>query len=417
MKNINRYDLSDRLIHFFREVDTHSKDYVIFPENWGFDHIAEDNVYNPFFLLRAAIRHNKIFATWSIRNNNRTIYGNRPAICFTEMPLAAFLETSSKREKQGQAISSYGLSFLKSELYKIGARPVIYGLSTNELNIYKTKKGERMIDQSVLPVIEQYRYVTYNPSSFKKIDWTHEREWRYPYNKSLIDFEKELEEYGIVSEVEDFPGLEILEEGISDIGVIVKTEMEAKLILCDILAIFDRNGHSPFRFIFYTEQIEKIKSILEPSQERKEIIKSTIDLSVYINPDEERDNKIYKLFTLLVKEVENNYPEIERGEFGGCWLWIYDSLSDLSRALINKERIEINREGKYLCFPYEFSDSRSLFQREDMTKELAKKVKNTFGVDCGYYSVLNSDDYNDVPFYCSQDYEKYEDRLINKIKN
>ncbi|RCW91983.1 DUF4427 domain-containing protein [Winogradskyella arenosi] len=417
MKNTNRYDLSDRLIHFFREVDTESKDYVTFPENWGFDHLAEENIYNPFFLLRAAIRHNKIFATWSIRNNYRTIYGNRPAICFTEMPLAAFLETSYKREKLGQAISSYGLSFLKSELFKLGARPVIYGLSSNDLNVKNTKKNERIIDQSVLPMLEQYRYVTYNPSSTRKIDWTHEREWRYPYNESIVEFEKELEEFGIVSEVEDFPGLEILEQGISDIGVIVKTKSEAELILCDILAIFDRNNYSPFRFIFYTEQIEKIKSILEPSQEEKEIIKSTIDLSIYITPNKKRDDKIYKQFTSLVKEVENNYQKPEQGELGGCWLWIYDSLSDLARALINNERVELNKEGKYLCFPYEFSDSRSLSQREDMTKKLAEKIKNTFGVDCGYYSVLNSDNYNELPFYCSQDYDKYEDRLINKLKN
>lgn len=416
MNNTERYDLSNRLIHFFRIVDTHSNSSVNFPEHWGFDHIAEDNIYTPFFLLRSAIRHNKILATWSIRNNMKTIYGNRPAICFTEMPLAAFLETSKKREELGQAISTYGLSFLKSELFNMGARPVIYGLSAENLNISLTVKNERLIDQNVLPILEQYRYVTYNPSSVNKIDWTHEREWRYPYQKSIELFENELEEYGIVSEIENFPGLDLDDEAISNIGVIVKSSSEAELILSDTLAIYDRNDFCPYKFIFYTEQIEKISSVLDPKDEKKEIIKSTIDLSVYTTPNKTRDDEIYTQFVSLAKDVEAKFTSVEQGEFGGCWLWIYDSLSDLARALINKKRIIINKEWKYLCFPFEFSDSRSLSQREEMTKELAIEIKKTFGVDCGYYSVLNSDDVDGLPFYCSQDYDNYEDRLINILK-
>lgn len=416
MNNTIRYDLSNRLIHFFRTVDNESSSSVDFPEHWGFDHLAEANIYTPFFLLRSAIRHNKIIATWSVRNKLRTIYGNRPAICFTEMPLAAFLETSKKREDVGQAISSYGLSFLKSELFNIGTRPVIYGLSTKNLNLRITTKNERLIDESVLPIREQYRYVTFNPSSVKKIDWTHEREWRYPYPRSIELYQSKLEEFGIVSEIESFPGLSLDDGAISDVGVIVKSSYEAELILCDILAIYDRNDYCPYKFIFYTEQIEKITSILKPEDEQKEIDKSTIDLSIYTTPNKARDKEIYDQFVLLAKDIETRYKSVEDGEFGGCWLWIYDSLSDLARALINNKRISINKEWKYLCFPLEFSDSRSLSQREEMTIEFAKEIKHKFDVECGYYSVLNSDDIDGLPFYCSQDYDKYEDRLINILK-
>jgi hypothetical protein len=51
-----------------------------------------------------------------------------------------------------------------------------------------------------------------------------------------------------------------------------------------------------------------------------------------------------------------------------------------------------------------------------MTQELAKELKQTFNVDCGYYSVLNSDDIDGLPFYCSQDYDNYEVRLMNILK-
>ena len=36
-----------------------------------------------------------------------------------------------------------------------------------------------------------------------------------------------------------------------------------------------------------------------------------------------------------------------------------------------------------------------------MAKKLAHNVSKEFGVECGYFSVLNSMDYDDVPFYNS----------------
>lgn len=413
MNNSIRYDLSARLIHFFREVDTRGKSPVNFPEHWGFDHITENDIFNPFFLLRAAIRHNKIFATWAVRNNRRTIHGDSPAVCFTEMPLAAFIETSKKRSKLGQAISTYGISFLKSEMFDLGARPVIYGLSINTFDITTSEKGERIIDVAALPLQEQYRYVTFNPIGNKKIDWTHEREWRWVYKDSIEEFERQLEEYGIVSNIKDFPSLEVCNGNITDIGVIVETKEEAELILSDILTSFDKNEYTPYKFLFYTEQINKISEILTPKEEKIELQKSMIDLSEFINTYPIRDQDIYNTFVDMTKEIENNFSDIESGELGGCWLWIYDNLHGFTRALINKDRIVVNKEGKYLCFLYEFSDSRSLAQREEMTKLLAARIKEEFNVDCGYFSVLNSNDIDGIPFYCEDVPDEFEDRLFN----
>ena len=413
MNNI-RYDLSERLIHFFREVDLRSESPVSFPENWGLDHLVEDDLFTPLFLLRLAIRHSKLFATWAIRNSKRTIYGENPAICFTEMPLAAFIQTSKQRSSLGQAISSYGISLKKTDLFSIGARPVIYGLSCDSIRTSTTPKSERIIDENLLPLHEQYRYVTYNPVGNRKIDWTHEREWRWAYLDSIDAFEKEIEEFGIVGEIDNIPGLMINNKLIQELGVIVNTKEEAELVLCDILAEFDRQKWTPYSFVFYTQQISNISSILTPQQEQAEIQKSIIDLSPYIIPQKKRDDAIYSKFKEIIAIVESEFPNIESGELGGCWLWVYDSLNPFTRALINKERIEVNNQNKYLCFPFEFNDSRSLAQREEMTKVLAERLKTEFDIDCGYFSVLISDDYNEVPFYCSQNYEKYEDRLINK---
>ena len=59
----------------------------------------------------------------------------------------------------------------------------------------------------------------------------------------------------------------------------------------------------------------------------------------------------------------------------------------------------ISDSGKYLIELFEFSDSRSLRQREEMTEKLAKVIEKKFSVECGYFSVLNSGDPNEVPFY------------------
>lgn len=209
------------------------------------------------------------------------------------------------------------------------------------------------------------------------------------------------------------PSLIFNEGQFSDIGVIVNTKIEADLVLCDILMGYDRDQFTPFSFIFYTEQIDSISRILSPEQEQVEIGKSIIDLTPYISPNVERDNIIYNQFIKILYDIENEYTNIEEGEYGGCWLWFFDSLHILTRALLNKDRIEVNIQGKYLCFPFEFNNSRGLNQREQMTKDLAKRLKEIFNVDCGYFSVLMSDDIDAIPFYCSQNYGDFENRLIN----
>lgn len=68
-------------------------------------------------------------------------------------------------------------------MFNYGARPVIYGLDQhNNARCSQGRYGERILDETALPLIEQYRYVTYVPG---KIDWTHEREWRWPYRGDI----------------------------------------------------------------------------------------------------------------------------------------------------------------------------------------------------------------------------------------
>ena len=65
--NLIRFDLSDYLIHFVRHMKADADDALDLPEDWGWDNIAEDVAYSPFFLLRCILRHGRIWATWSVR--------------------------------------------------------------------------------------------------------------------------------------------------------------------------------------------------------------------------------------------------------------------------------------------------------------------------------------------------------------
>ena len=57
----------------------------------------------------------------------------------------------------------------------------------------------------MLSLNEQFRYVTYSPTGRWRVDWTHEREWRWPYPGELADYEAEIEKYGIVGGVREYP--------------------------------------------------------------------------------------------------------------------------------------------------------------------------------------------------------------------
>lgn len=411
MKSNRRYDLSDRLIHFFRKLDLDDGSAPDLPDHFGFTNITESTEYSAMFLLRSSIRHGRLWATWSRRKNARTIYGPRPAICFTDMPTAAFLEASAERMRSGQKISTFALTFPKVQLNRLGARPVIYGLSVDDVDIPKGRDGgPRLLPMDALPLSEQYRYVTYSPTGPWRVDWTHEREWRWPYPGDLTEFETSIEKYGIVDGVRDIPGLDFYTGDFQGIGVIVNTKEEASMVLHDVLALIDRQDTDPgtFDYVLVSDEIVSPTAIRDPDAEAAAIALASIDLSDYLTPQPDRDRRIADRVHALAVQVEESAGPSECGEPGGCWLWLVDNVHPVTRALLNSDKLNINRARKYLMFPYEFSDDRSLSQRERMMKELARLINDEFGIEAGYFSVLMWDDPDEVPSYNS-------DHLDNKL--
>jgi len=96
-----------------------------------------------------------------------TIRGDFPAVCFSEQPLSAFLESFFAN---GWRNPGCGIAFDKRHLFQYGGRPVIYG------------------DKDILDRLHQedkYLWFPYDPLRQNPIDlrpnpidFTHEREWR-----------------------------------------------------------------------------------------------------------------------------------------------------------------------------------------------------------------------------------------------
>lgn len=84
-------------------------------------------------------------------------------------------------------MGNYGIAFLRKELFDAGARQVIYGLSTDykeadDITDAYYNHGLRCLSEKCgIGLQEQYRYVSTNLGKGKRVDWTHEREWRWPF--------------------------------------------------------------------------------------------------------------------------------------------------------------------------------------------------------------------------------------------
>jgi hypothetical protein len=402
VNNNIRFDLSNYLIHFFRDIDLLGRNGILFPEHMGWQNLYEDTFLPANFMLRAALRNGRLWATWSIRNGVRTVYGPSPAICFTEMPIAAFLQAGDTRWKSGQAMSPFALVFPKEALYRLGALPVISGAASEiHFSASYDAAGNRMLPESIFPSAEQFRYVTFDIGGTRNIDWTHEREWRWPCRLDFSVVNQKIQDFGTVSCWDEIPGLDFYSLGISGIGVIVETKRQLDLVVSDMLTLVDSGQANveTFGFVLASKLLPAPSQLQDPANIAQAIASAMVNLDPYFSQPQTVCEMISNRFGELVRQVEDSAGLPSDGEFGSCWLWLHDNAAPLTRALLRTERAFVTRDGRYLASLYEFSDSRGLRERESMTSRLASMVRAEFGTSCGYFSVWCSDDPTTVPFY------------------
>lgn len=282
MNNNERYDLSNRLIHFFRDVERIDLDKLpSFIEN---PTTFENQKKDAFFFLEQSIRYKLLPTTWSQRENSgNCIYGSTPAICFTEMPIPAFIDTVEYRRTKKEKISIYGLIFKKNDLYKLGARQVIYGLSGGiDYNLITDETGQKKLEENIIPEKELYRYVPYHPfdENFDNgVDFSHEREWRLPI---IVDngVEDDREFYSCKKTegaINSLPNLKIRKRFVSDIGIIVEIEEDREKIIKILKETYQDKEYCPYTYIIVKKSICDIKVLYDFNKLEEFIEKSKKD--------------------------------------------------------------------------------------------------------------------------------------------
>lgn len=243
-----RPDMSDWVIHFVHDRDPDKLPFIndehgngqLIPfhadpskagrfDLWGIKDVERplDTNARALSVLLRILDDGHIRAGWSMRNGRPTIYGPRPACCFTEMPVYALLEYAKSRAK-ADSVNDYGIALLKSELFAAGGRPVIYSLSSIHLEQHNVKTWPRILDrQCGIAEWEQYRYVAMSLGQDRWIDWSHEREWRWADMHDCVEC----------------PGFPIWYDDESNhltrAIVIVRTDAEAQRILDKLRELMD----------------------------------------------------------------------------------------------------------------------------------------------------------------------------------
>ncbi|HTS18033.1 MAG TPA: hypothetical protein VMP11_10710 [Verrucomicrobiae bacterium] len=293
-----------------------------------------------FSVLLRIIDDGHIRAGWSMRGGQPTIYGPRPACCFTEMPLYALLNYARERS-DNQAVDVYGVAILKSELFEAGGRPVIYGLSGIHREIPAKERWPRMLHSSCgIAESEQYRYVAMNLGSDRRIDWSHEREWRW----------------ADVQDRCDCPGLSVwLQDDavrFSRAVVIVRTRDEAERVLDEIAQRIDAKSHNyDYQYNRVALQSTRVLVLDEALKEagRSEFTLRLDDMplqelkvAVPVVPDTatvERVRAALEKAKIAADDAATSNPH--RGDvFGFAYLKVDDSRSPIVQAMLRLKEVE-----------------------------------------------------------------------------
>lgn len=397
---MSRHDITEWIIHFVHKRNEENDplefsrdwdetmEYIDFPTNFKYDgepifqtDIYEEEEYglepdaSAMGVLKKILHDGIIKTGWSYRNHNPTIYGPKSAACFTEMPLYALIEYSKYRSNENY-IEPYGIAFLKNELFEAGARPVIYGLSGTHKEANEGDKifgiGLRTLSSECgIGLKEMYRYVYTSIKTRKRVDWTHEREWRW----------------ADLNEKFDFSGLPFYAENnefcFSKIIVLVKTNDDVQDIIEYIQHLYHSKSTNAGReYNLITIANTYILSIEELSKFNKDVETIKLDdLPLNSIPKlskiEVKPETIEKIINAIKVASEISYAECERvfkekGDIGGCgWANVvtYVTNSEITQALVDLGLARSYGEGFY------YIDLDKRFPSQSLDVDEAGKIK------------------------------------------
>lgn len=116
-------------------------------------------------------------ASFSRRNNHRTVKGNKKVVCFQDISLNGIKEIIEGERWCGtqQIYQEFGIQIDKRILFSEGARPVIYD-------------GEEILQFISEDMHWRVVNLDLDINKMKCLDWTHECEWRIPVDVKITRF-------------------------------------------------------------------------------------------------------------------------------------------------------------------------------------------------------------------------------------
>ncbi|AMB84835.1 hypothetical protein AWM79_05740 [Pseudomonas agarici] len=378
--------IGPRVVHYFRNVDLASKSRPEFiPEAFPLNCEYADDQWSAGFLLRAAVRFQHIWATYGVREGHRTIISPQPAVCFSDFNLADLIAVRDGFSPRSESATQYALTFPLKVAQKGGIQPVV----------------GRDAGHSGSPTGGS------------------EPEWRWLHTGNYKRRIERIESSGW--EGNTIPGLKLSQKKWAGIGVVVPDMASARALQYDILSLIDRQIISTTHFdhILVCDKLPDSLEGLSENEVNSAFASACYDFKSCLNVGILSQLILPFDFgsrVLLHDGPVRREPVVERG---GCWLWFEGNTHEYVRALVMAGRVKVNKHGRYLASLDELENLKELRLRQDAALKLGLELYKDFGIRSSYFSVLNSQSFDDVPSFsgdlCETGYYVVDTNVSDKI--
>ncbi|RMW09891.1 hypothetical protein ALP03_00044 [Pseudomonas amygdali pv. tabaci] len=384
MRKRSALQMAPRMAHFFRDIDLTGKSCPeLVPDSFPLSCRNDDEQCTGGILLRLAVRHDHLWATYGIRDGQRTIRSTQPAVCFSRLDLGELIAL-----RDGLCTESAGASLFALTLPISSALRGGISLVTGEAGLPEDQGGGNISDP-------QGRKSA-NDEPFQRGD---RAEWRWHYSGNYLKCMQRIELEGL--EGNPIPGLRLSEKKWAGIGVVVPDLATARNVQYDILTLIDKGVVSATHFdhILVCDQLPESLDGLDEDGVQAAFARACFDFKSCMEIPALEASLAELDFSSRLQVLEWSTPQKPVHESGGCWLWFEDSRHRYVRSLVAIGRVKVNSLGRYLAPLVELSPYRDLRQRQEMAEEVARDLQKRFGVRSSYFSVLGSMCPDDAPSF------------------
>ena len=391
---------ASRVAYYFRDDDLLSNpcpEFVLeaFSSSCGFD----GEHWPAHFLLRASVRSSHIWATFGVSDSKRTANHSQPAVWCFSFNLADLIAARGGVSSPSGAATQCAITFPVKVAENGGFQKVVDHWSQGRGHLQDGAplelNGHEVVPNQ-LEFVSAHQNLSYQSAQSSK--WR----WQYPhsYRQAIARGAGGLERTTI-------PGLKLTEKKWSGIGVVVPSMQDARKLQYDILSLIDRKivSKEHFDHILVCDKLPPNIDGLGEKEMQAAFTAACFDFKSCLQVSSRFTEPVNQDFSIRLLILETSTPTRPEKEAGGCWLCFHDNTHFYVRALMKTGRLTVNKQGRYLASLDELDMRRDLRERQEIAQQLARELRETFGVESSYFSVLNSQRPDDYPCYSGEHWE------------